>query len=1142
MMPTSILVANRGEIAIRVMRAAAELGVRAVAVFSEDDSQSLHLRRADEARPLRGRGAAAYLDLAQIIATAKAAGCDAIHPGYGFLSESAAFASRCIDEGIAFIGPRPETLALFGDKLAARDLARRSGVPILPGTSGPTSLAQAREFMRSLGEGGAVMVKAVAGGGGRGMRVVTDPALLDEAWTRCASEARAAFGVGELYAEQLIRRARHIEVQVMGDGSGAVSHLWERECTIQRRNQKLVEIAPSPRLAPALREQLTAAAVKLAAAARYDNLGTIEFLVDATDSGEAPAFAFIEANPRLQVEHTVTEEVTGIDLVKAQIQLAGGRTLAELGLQQRDIPAPRGFAIQLRINMESMGADGVTKPSGGTLSAFEPPTGPGLRVDTFGYSGYTSNPSFDSLLAKLIAYSPSGDFASAVRRAYRALCEFRIEGVATNRAFLQNLLRHPDFAANNVYTRFVEDNVAELIAEPAGGHPQLFVGAMAPNRPAASLAGAKIDNRDPLAVLYHGKGEVAPGSNTHSATATAPNAPVPDQIGGPAGTIPTRAPIQGTVISIDVQVGEAVAKGHQLFVMEAMKMEHVIKAETSGVVRLIAVAQGDAVFEGHPLAFIEEAEVAAADLGAAEQIDLDRIRPDLGEVLDRHVIGLDESRPDAVARRRKTHQRTARENINDLCDPGTFVEYGPMVIAAQRRRRSLDDLIRRTPADGLVAGIGSVNGALFEESKARCILMSYDYTVLAGTQGQQNHRKKDRMFELAERLRLPVIFFTEGGGGRPGDSDGLWSTGLDCLAFNLWGKLSGHVPLIGINSGRCFAGNAAILGCCDVVIATANSNIGMGGPAMIEGGGLGVYRPEEIGPMAVQMPNGVVDIGVADEAAAVDAARQYLSYFQGPVSDFECADQRLLRTAIPENRLRIYDVRALIETLADTGSVLELRRHFGLGMVTALIRIEGRPLGLIANNPTHLAGAIDSDGADKAARFMQLCDAFDLPLLFLCDTPGIMVGPEVEKTALVRHASRMFVVGANLTVPFFTIVLRKGYGLGAQAMAGGSFKSPQFAVAWPTGEFGGMGLEGAAKLGYRKELEAEQDSAKRKALFEQLVAKMYRDGKALNSASHFELDDAIDPADSRKWIIAGLRSVPAPLPRQGKKRPCVDAW
>jgi acetyl-CoA carboxylase carboxyltransferase component len=576
--------------------------------------------------------------------------------------------------------------------------------------------------------------------------------------------------------------------------------------------------------------------------------------------------------------------------------------------------------------------------------------------------------------------------------------------------------------------------------------------------------------------------------------------------------------------------------------MEAMKMEHVIKAETSGVVRLITVAQGDAVFEGHPLAFIEEAEVAAADLGAAEQIDLDRIRPDLAEVLDRHVIGLDESRPDAVARRRKTHQRTARENINDLCDPGTFVEYGPMVIAAQRRRRSLDDLIRRTPADGLVAGIGSVNGALFEESKARCILMSYDYTVLAGTQGQQNHRKKDRMFELAERLRLPVIFFTEGGGGRPGDSDGLWSTGLDCLAFNLWGKLSGHVPLIGINSGRCFAGNAAILGCCDVVIATANSNIGMGGPAMIEGGGLGVYRPEEIGPMAVQMPNGVVDIGVADEAAAVDAARQYLSYFQGPVSDFECADQRLLRTAIPENRLRIYDVRALIETLADTGSVLELRRHFGLGMVTALIRIEGRPLGLIANNPTHLAGAIDSDGADKAARFMQLCDAFDLPLLFLCDTPGIMVGPEVEKTALVRHASRMFVVGANLTVPFFTIVLRKGYGLGAQAMAGGSFKSPQFAVAWPTGEFGGMGLEGAAKLGYRKELEAEQDSAKRKALFEQLVAKMYRDGKALNSASHFELDDAIDPADSRKWIIAGLRSVPAPLPRQGKKRPCVDAW
>jgi acetyl-CoA carboxylase carboxyltransferase component len=363
------------------------------------------------------------------------------------------------------------------------------------------------------------------------------------------------------------------------------------------------------------------------------------------------------------------------------------------------------------------------------------------------------------------------------------------------------------------------------------------------------------------------------------------------------------------------------------------------------------------------------------------------------------------------------------------------------------------------------------------------------------------------------------------------------------MAFNLFGRLSGQVPLVGVNSGRCFAGNAALLGCCDVVIATENSSIGMGGPAMIEGGGLGVFRPEEIGPIDIQVANGVVDIQVADETEAVATAKKYLSYFQGPIGDWECADQRRLRHAIPENRLRIYDVRQVIELMADTDSVLELRRHFGHGMVTALIRIEGRPLGLIANNPTHLAGAIDSDGADKAARFMQLCDAFDIPLLTLCDTPGMMVGPEVEKTALVRHCCRLFVTGANLSVPLFTVVLRKGYGLGAQAMAGGSFRAPVFTVAWPTGEFGGMGLEGAVKLGFRKELAAIEESAERQALFEKMVAQAYEDGKALNFASHFEIDDVIDPLESRRWIVNGLRSAPPQKGARGaKKRPAVDTW
>ena len=398
--------------------------------------------------------------------------------------------------------------------------------------------------------------------------------------------------------------------------------------------------------------------------------------------------------------------------------------------------------------------------------------------------------------------------------------------------------------------------------------------------------------------------------------------------------------------------------------------------------------------------------------------------------------------------------------------------------------------------------------------------------------------------ELALEWRLPVVFFAEGGGGRPGDVDVISGGGLDILTFNTWGRLSGTVPMVGITTGRCFAGNAVILGCCDVVIATEDSNIGMGGPAMIEGGGLGVFRPEEVGPMSIQVPNGVVDIVVKDEEEAVNVAKKYLSYFQGRTTDWSCADQRELRHIIPENRLRIYDVRQVIETMFDDDSVLEIRRGFGNGMVTALARIEGRPVGVIANNPAHLGGAIDSDAADKATRFIQLCDAYDLPIVSLCDTPGNMVGPEHEKLALVRHCCRMFVNAASVTVPFFTVVLRKSYGLGAQGMGAGSLKTPFWSVAWPTGEFGGMGLEGAVKLGFRKELEAIEEPEERSALYEKLVAKMYFNGKALNTAMTFEIDEVIDPAATRHWIGTGLKAAPVTAwrSREKPKRPCVDTW
>jgi acetyl-CoA carboxylase carboxyltransferase component len=599
---------------------------------------------------------------------------------------------------------------------------------------------------------------------------------------------------------------------------------------------------------------------------------------------------------------------------------------------------------------------------------------------------------------------------------------------------------------------------------------------------------------------------------------------------------PIASPMQGTVVSIDVAEGEVVRAGRQLVVLESMKMEHVVEAQASGVVTGIAIAVGDTVMAGDTLLSLEARAAGDAAVEAADTaVDRGEARADLAEVVERHDVGLDARRPDAVARRRATGQRTARENVADLVDEGTFVEYAPLVVAAQRRRRSIEELIERTPADGLVGGIGMVDGH-------STIAMSYDYTVLAGTQGLWNHEKKDRLFELAERMRLPVVFFTEGGGGRPGDTDGSGVSGLDCLAFNYFARLSGLVPLVGITSGYCFAGNAALLGCCDVIIATEGSNIGMGGPAMIEGGGLGVYDPKAIGPTDVQVPNGVIDVLVADEAEAVRVAKQYLGYFHGRVDAWDCADQAALRSLIPENRVRAYDVRTVIDALFDTGSVLELRRAFAPGMITALARVEGRPVGVVANNPLHLGGAIDTQGADKAARFLQLCDAFDVPVLFLCDTPGFMVGPESEATAAVRHVSRMFVTGANLTVPFATIILRKGYGLGAQAMAGGSFKAPLFCIAWPTGEFGGMNLEGAVRLGQRRELEAIEDPDERERTYQQMVDRMYQWGKAINSASHFEIDDVIDPADSRRWITTMLAAAPEPPKREGKKRPHIDTW
>ncbi|MGH3174968.1 MAG: carboxyl transferase domain-containing protein, partial [Streptosporangiaceae bacterium] len=960
-------------------------------------------------------------------------------------------------------------------------------------------------------------------------------------------------------------------------------------------HQKIIEEAPSPSVDDRLRSELGEAALRAARAIGYVNAGTVEFLLlqDGT-------FAFLEINTRLQVEHTVTECVTGLDLVRLQLLVADG------------LPLPRevfdasisGHAIEVRLYAEDPTES--WQPSAGQLHRFR-----GFGVSAFGasafgapVSGDASEPAavrvdsgvedgsmittyYDPLLAKVIAYARTR--REAARVLSRTLELSQIHGLRTNRDLLVRILRHPEFLEGHFDTGFLErhdpavlgaplatpeaerlHSVAAALSAQADRRLRASVLAHMPsgwrNVPGplqrCSLEGrngsielgyrfdssgkldvVEIDGqpRDDLSlvsctpeevVLASGSAELrysvhrvgtdvfVDGPDGFSAFTEVERFPVPGsqlQVGALV------APLPGTVVNVRVEVGTPVKAGDTLVAIEAMKMEHEVRAQVAGLVREVAAAVGATVAAGEVLVVLAGSGAGAGEQVSADDVPLDHVRPDLEEVRERHRTGLDEGRPAVTERRHAAGRRTARENIADLADPGSFTEYGALTIAAQRRRRPLDDLIARTPADGLILGTATVDGRPIA-------VMSYDYSVLAGTQGHMNHRKTDRLLELADRERLPLVMFAEGGGGRPGDTDTTSVAGLDVPTFRLTARLSGRVPLVAIVSGYCFAGNAALAGACDVIIATPAASRGRGGPAMIEGGGLGVVAPDAVGPMSVQVPNGVVDLLVPDEPAAVAAARRYLSYFRprtvptpGPAlgAPAEHADQRVLRHLIPENRVRSYDVRPVIEALCDTGSVLELRAGFGVGVITVLARLGGHAAGLLVNNPRHLGGAIDGDAADKATAFLRLCEAHRLPVVSLVDTPGFMVGPEAERTAIVRRFGAMFVAGARLTVPVCAVVLRKAYGLGAMAMTAGDLRRPAITVAWPTGEFGGMGLEGAVRLGYRKELEAIEDPAGRRARYEELVAEQYARGKAVSTAMAFEIDDVIDPADTRA-VLAGV--------------------
>lgn len=1075
-----ILIANRGEIACRIVRTAQAAGLRAVALRSQDEEAlgagaGLLVDLADEIVTLPGVGASAYLDVSAIVAAASAAGCTYIHPGYGFLSESRHLAHACAEAGLTWVGHDAAALELFGDKRATRVHAEANGVPVPPSTgllatdvqSLPATLDEVGALLSANPDG--IAVKAVAGGGGRGIRIVTDPKDLTSALRSCAAEAQAGFDDARIFAEALITGARHIEVQVIGTDSGVLV-LGDRDCSIQRRRQKLIEIAPAPGLSEEVRARLHADAGRLFANSGYCSLATVEFLV--TES----QYFLLEVNPRIQVEHTVTEAVTGIDLVAAQLDVARG--IVSEGLVDA---SPRGTAIEARVSAESVLESGEPAPSTGEIISLVWPTGPGVRVDTWARSGTRVTGSFDPLLGKIIVTAAT--LAGAESALGRVLTETSVVGLETNRTQLQAILEVLELG--NATTQSF-DEASALIQKRAD-----------------DLRRAELDGR-----------EIAPGEDENCVTGACAD-PEPNLEDGESLV---RAGLSGAVVGLSDEPGEYV-------LLEAMKMHHPVAGPPGRSVRHL-VSVGDQVTAGQPVAILTDAgDTVESHSGDGEP------HPGVAEVQSRHAGVLDDSREEQVAKVRARGRRTARENIADLVDDGTFIEYGPLVIAAQTRRRSIEDLVAKTAADGLIGGTALIDGR-------EVVVMSYDYSVLAGTQGARNHAKTDRLIQLAESKGIPLVLFAEGGGGRPGDTDKAPSADLHVPTFASLARLRGRSPLVAVVSGRTFAGNAALAGVCDVIIATAEVSLGMGGPAMIEGGGLGRYSAEEVGPASVHTANGVVDLLVPGDAEAVTAARDVLRYLRGDVAaggdtapdgpgrlnggSCDAAADRA-RTVVPADRLRAFDIRDAIRTVADEGDFLELRPDFAPGAVTGLLRVDGHPCAAIANDNHHLGGAIDVDAARSLTQHLGLADDHGLPVISFIDTPGFMVGPEAEREPGVRAFGDLFVAGARLSVPFGAVIVRKGYGLGAMAMAAGGFKSNTFTIAWPSGEIGPMGLEGAVRLGYSKELGAIADPGERQQREQELIAAEYERGKAMSAAMVFDVDDVIDPADTRNWVRTLLR-------------------
>jgi acetyl/propionyl-CoA carboxylase alpha subunit/acetyl-CoA carboxylase carboxyltransferase component len=1135
------LIANRGEIAIRIAEAAAGLGLETVAVYAPVDALSLHTRVATEARPLGAGGGAvngappdpvaAYLDAAGLLQVARDTGCDCVHPGYGFLSESAAFAERCGSEGLTFIGPRPAALRLFGDKTAARQLAQSIGIPVVAGSA--EKLASAEDAAAVADKlGYPVMLKAAAGGGGRGIRTVVDETQMAEAFDRCQSEAAAAFGDGSLFVERLVARPRHIEVQVLADAYGDVIHLHERDCSVQVRHQKVVEIGPAPGLDEMLRERILADAIRLVEAADYLNAGTVEFLV----SPETGEHFFTECNPRVQVEHTVTEQITGIDIVEAQFRLAAGASLADLGLAgQAAVRPPRGYAVQAR----------VVATGGGTITAYKEPSGPGVRVDSCGYLAYAPPPQFDPLLAKVIGSSGSAaSFASAVDRTLRALDEFQIAGLPTNLPQLRAILSDPVFRAGDARTSWLAD------------HPEVLAG------------GPTFGARGALEFLAERAATVNGGRAGEDA------APAPDLALG-EGERAVRSPMASALVEFRVGVGDAVDEGDAVLVVSAMKMETVIAAPCAGVVvSLLPLHPGDSVAAGQRVAVIEEGSTGGRAAARPEPVE-ETWEPVLGEIRDlqrlaqlRLAPGSDEP---GVVRQRSRGKLNCRERIALLLDEGSFREVGSATGFATYDE---DGRVAAFTPSNHVGGWGKVDGR-------EVIVCADDFTSRGGHADGAIGAKSLYLDRLSQQLQTPSVRLLDGssGGGSVAamvpeqqkageavaqESRGAITAGRPRVTGGGGSFLPGHlgstpyteqlatVPVVNMLLGSVVGIGAAkaVLGHFSVMVRDIAQLFVAGPPVVSHAMGYDITK-EDLGGWHIHCRNGSVDNLAETEQEAIAMVKRFLSYlpssvYEAPpvvVDPADSADRREdeLFTLIPRRRTTTFDVRRAIELMADTGSFFEIGPMWGTDQVTGFVRFNGRPLGVIASDSRHVnGGAMTAAGCNKLVRHLDLCDLFHLPILNLIDNPGFAVGLEHEIAGTIRQGGKWMVAFAQVGVPIFTVLMRRSFGV-----AGNNFATPQarasVRVAWPAADVGGIPPEGGIEAAYKRQLAESADPA---ALRAELNARIESARGPLGPLSKFQLEEMIDPRDTRRlvceWAETAYRVVSQPaqlVPRAIQFRP-----